>query len=150
MILLKITKSLDKTIKLLFVQAISLISMILNVFHVRRVLCFLSLKKVVELVRLVLSSIKTQIIVKRNHITQISMILTGPVKKLTLKFRNNLNNYQKTHFMKSVLYKCHSQLENNVYNVIMTSILISIKRSAINATMVKHLTKISTIVHTLK
>lgn len=150
MILLKITKSLDKTIKLLFVQAISLISMILNVFHVRRVLCSLSLKKVVELVRLVLSSIKTQIIVKRNHITQISMILTGPVKKLTLKFRNNLNNYQKTHFMKSVLYKCHFQLENNVYNVIMTSILISIKRSAINATMVKHLTKISTIVHTLK
>lgn len=124
--------------------------MISNVFHVQRVLYFLWLKKVVELVRLVLSSIKTPIIVKRNHIIQILKILTGPVKKLTQKSKNNLNSYQRIHFMKSVQFKSPSQLEKNVCNAIMTSTLISTKRSVINATTVKLSTKISTIVHTLK
>lgn len=121
-----------------------------NVRHVQKVLYFLWLKKVVELVRLVLSSIKTPIIVRRNHIIQILKILTGPVKKLTLKFRNNLNSYQKIHFMKSVQFKSPSQLEKNVCNAIMTSTLISTKRSVINVTTVKLSTKTSTIVHTPK
>lgn len=147
---LRITKSSNKIIKLLFVPVTNLISMILIVFHVQRVLCFLSLKKVVELVKQTRSSTKIPTIVKKNHITQISMILTGPVKKLTQKFRNNLNNCQKIHFMKSALYKSLSQLENNVFNALMTNISIQIKRSAINATMAKLLTKIFIIVHTLK
>lgn len=132
------------------VPATNLISMISNVCHVQKVLYFLWLKKVVEHVRLVLSSIKTLIIVRRNHITQILKIRTGPVKKPTLKFRNNLNSYQRIRFMKSVQFKSPSQLEKNVCNAIMMSISTLTKRSVINATTVKHSIKTSTIVHTPK
>ena len=150
MTFLKAIKNWSKTIKLLFVKAINLISMILNVFHAQRGLTFPWLKKAVELVSLALFSTKIQIIVKRSHITQILKIQTGQVKKLIQKLKKSCNNYQKILFIRNVQLINHFQLERNVSNAITMNILTLIKRNAISVIMDKFSIKIFITVRILK
>lgn len=145
-----ITRNSPKTIRSMYVLLLSHSLMALSAFHALRELSFLKFRKVVERVRLALSSTKQLIIAKRNRFTRTYKILTGRARRLIPIFKKKLKKRQKIHCTKNVLSKNHSQQENSAFNATTMNILTMISHNVPNVATANTSTKISTAVHSPK
>lgn len=126
------------------------ITMIMNAYHVSRVLIFLQFKRAVELVKLELITISKLIIVRSSHFILIYKIQIGQVTSLSQKLKNSFNKKPKIHYIRDVLLINHFLLEKNVSNAEMINISFQINLNAKNVTTDNTLTEIYITVLTVR
>lgn len=128
----------------------SLILMIMNAYHVLRVLIFLQFKKAAELVKLEPIITNKLCIVKKSRSILICKIQIGLVTSLSLRLKNRFNKKLKIHYILNVLQISLFLLVSNVSNAEMTNILSQINLSVKSVTTGNNLTEIYITVLTLR